>query len=77
MNFISDNRSGVFTSTTCTPNANHAVVVVGYGTLNALDYWIVRNSWGTGFGSSGYILMQRGVNLCHVEEYAMYPVVAA
>ena len=38
---------------------NHAVQLVGYGTDKGLDYWIVRNSWGDGWGESGYIRLQR------------------
>merc|ERR1711936_870337 len=39
---------------------NHAVQLVGYGTDEALgDYWIVRNSWGTGWGEGGYIRLKR------------------
>ena len=35
------NRTGVFTDTSCgKTDANHAVVVVGYGTLNGLNYWV-------------------------------------
>jgi len=39
---------------------NHAVQLVGYGTDAAEgDYWIVRNSWGSGWGEGGYIRLQR------------------
>ena len=53
---------------------NHAVVIVGWGSLNGMDYWIVRNSWGTGWGLSGYGLIQRGVNKCSIEFYPAYVV---
>lgn len=33
----------------------HAVMVVGYD--NDKEYWIVRNSWGTGWGDKGYFYM--------------------
>jgi hypothetical protein len=45
------------------------VVVAGYGTLNGTNHWVVRNSWEIGWGSAGYILMQRGVNKCKIEQY--------
>ncbi len=71
-------RSGVYTDKTCdTVGVNHGVVVVGYGALNGIDHWIVRNSWGTGWGQSGYILMQRGVNKCKIEGYPAFVVAAA
>merc|ERR1712038_1369014 len=39
---------------------NHAIVLVGYGTdPNEGDYWLVRNSWGSGWGEDGYIRLKR------------------
>jgi len=37
----------------CTTAGNHAVVIVGYNV--AEGYWLVRNSWGVGWGENGYI----------------------
>ncbi|XP_040269749.1 zingipain-2-like [Bufo bufo] len=60
----------------CTTNANHAVVIVGYGTEydaktdEDIDYWIVRNSWGEDWGEDGYVKMRRNVNLCGIATYA-------
>jgi len=48
--------SGVFTGCGLTRiDINHAVQLVGYGTASGKDYWIVRNSWGSFWGESGYI----------------------
>merc|ERR1719507_541303 len=56
---------GVFAG--CTGSStNHAVVVVGYGTEDGVDYWLVKNSWGRGWGDRGYIKMQRGVGMCGI-----------
>ena len=54
--FYSD---GIITGQDCGQNIDHAVVVVGYGTQNNLDYWIVRNSWGESWGKNGYVLIQK------------------
>ncbi|KAF5218417.1 hypothetical protein ECC02_008659 [Trypanosoma cruzi] len=40
---------------------SHAVQLVGYGTDNKTnqDYWVVRNSWGEGWGENGFIRLLR------------------
>lgn len=75
-------RSGIFSSDPLCPACpsqgscptNHAVNLVGYGTQNGIDFWIVRNSWGAGWGEAGYIRMKRGINLCNLENKMAYVV---
>jgi C1A family cysteine protease len=44
-------KSGIITSPDCGTSVDHAVVIVGYGKT----FWIVRNSWGSGWGEYGYV----------------------
>ena len=47
---------------------NHAVGIVGYD--DAGEYWLVRNSWGTGWKDNGYFKL--GYGECSVDRYVYY-----
>ncbi len=53
-------RNGVFSSSDPCPKVNHAVVLVGWDDREGV--WILRNSWGSGWGEGGYMRIRYGQN---------------
>jgi len=64
-------QGGIYTGPCSDSHPTHAVQIVGYGTNGSRDYWIVRNSIGTSWGSFGYIFMARHQNICGIANYAV------
>lgn len=68
--------SGIFDDPTCGDQHNHATNVVGYGIENNTAYWLMRNSWGTGWGEQGYMrlaVQQTGNGICGIQMWPVYP----
>jgi len=53
-------KTGVLNLSTGCSKVTHAVMIVGYAvdTATKLPYWLVKNSWGSGWGMSGYVKVQ-------------------
>jgi cathepsin L len=72
--------SGVITSDTCGTNLDHGVLIVGYGTENGVDYWLVKNSWSADWGDQGYVKIKRSDSdndpgICGIALQPSFPIV--
>ncbi len=69
---------GVYFNPDCDPERiSHAVLAVGYGTddKTGMDYWIIKNSYGTTWGEDGYAKLARNKNNhCGITNLASYPI---
>ncbi|CAH1227265.1 CTSL [Branchiostoma lanceolatum] len=73
-------KSGIYN--TCPTDHNgryldHALLVIGFRDEgDGKDYWIVKNSWGTGWGEGGYgKIAMNHENMCGIADRATYATV--
>lgn len=74
---------GIYNDAHCGDTPDHNVVVVGWGvehgveSPHGVEYWTVRNSWGTSWGEAGYmrVAIVDGKGICGVQMEPLYPIV--
>eukprot|EP00727_Mastigamoeba_balamuthi_P008559 m51a1_g4325 hypothetical protein (1522) ;mRNA; r:85386-91550 len=83
---ISSYSSGVLSTSdgTCSDKVDHAVVLVGWTTVDGVPAWIIKNSWGDDWGvkpvgwtasgsernSRGFMYVKRGAEGCGITQFA-------
>ncbi|XP_059149684.1 cathepsin Z-like [Physella acuta] len=45
---------GIYQEYNPAPLENHVVAISGWGVSDGIEYWVVRNSWGTPWGENGW-----------------------
>jgi cathepsin L len=70
-------KSGIYYEKKCSSSQlDHGVTVVGYGVNGTSEFYIVKNMWGTSWGTDGYIMMSKNKkNNCGIATTASFPTV--
>jgi C1A family cysteine protease len=70
-------KSGILDSAMCKTGLNHSVNIVGWGedSSTSSEYWIIRNSWGTTWGESGFMRLkiEEGDGICGAQMQPSFP----
>merc|ERR1712085_74693 len=76
-----DYTGGVLSSSACgsmgADYQDHCVQATGFNTTAPTPYWIVRNSWASGWGEKGYIYLEYSKNTCGLADDATIPTVVS
>jgi len=67
-----DYTEGIYQHVSGSLAGYHAITIVGFGVYNDMDYWIVKNSWGTGWGEDGYFRIFAGE--CGIDSWCIFAV---
>jgi len=51
-------------------------VIIGYGNEKGLEYWIIKNQYGTRWGERGFgrIKIEDGAGICGINQYVIIPI---
>ena len=70
--------SGIIDDSSCCQDLNHGVLAVGYDDSGPDPYYIIKNSWGGGWGEEGFFRLaaksKEPTGACGVLSVASYPV---
>jgi len=68
-------QGGVLNDDSCGTNLDHGVLAVGYGVEDGQEFYLVKNSWGAGWGEHGFIKIAvvDGPGICGIQKDAVYP----
>lgn len=67
-----DYKGGIYRHHTGEDEGGHAVVLVGWGKENGIEYWIVMNSWGSSWGENGYFRVNMDDDQTNIGEAGYY-----
>ncbi|GAB6019818.1 hypothetical protein CHUAL_001359 [Chamberlinius hualienensis] len=62
-------KTGIYHYITGEELGFHTVKILGWGTENGEDYWLVANSWNSDWGENGFLKFRRGTNECDLEGF--------
>lgn len=80
-NYFGSYSSGILTNAfLCGTTIDHAVLAVGYGQEDSINYFLVKNSWSTSWGLDGYVKIaadasNSGMGVCGIQYGPLYPTV--
>ena len=68
-------KSGIYNVSNCCNTVTHGVVAVGYGKNDdGKEYYLIKNSWGPGWGDKGYmkIAITEGAGMCGIHQWSQW-----
>ena len=68
-------KSGIYVHTTGSVLGGHAVIIIGWGVEDGVEYWIAQNSWDKNWGENGYFKIKTGQCGFDSNAYAGTPIV--